>query len=185
MGGLYCGATANTALELRLPRLLIRDWRPDDTTSLVIHANNRNVWINVRDRFPHPYTLSDAEQRIQHATNETPRTHFAIVLDGAAIGAIGVELSADIFRKSAEIGYWLGESFWGRGLATDAVRAMTDYAFLTFDLRRISAGVFEWNPASMRVLEKAGYVCEGRLKKSVVKDGRIIDQLVYAITRDG
>jgi len=183
--GLSRGAKAQTALELTLPRLLIRDWRPDDTTSLVIHANNRNVWINLRDRFPHPYTPADAGRWIRRATNETPRTNFAIVLDGAAIGAIGVELGADVLRKSAEIGYWLGEPFWGHGLATEAVRGMTEYAFLTFDLRRISAGVFEWNPASMRVLEKAGYVCEGRLTKSVVKDGRIIDQLLYAITRDG
>ena len=99
------------------------------------------------------------------------------------IGGIGLELGSDIFQRSAEMGYWLGEPFWGRGIATEAVRAITNYAFSTFNLCRIYAGVFEWNPASMRVLEKAGYICEGRLKKSVFKDGRVIDQFLYAMTR--
>ena len=171
-------------VELELCRFVIRDWRPEDKSSLVKYANNRNIWINLRDRFPHPYTFSDAEQWIREATEVTTVTHFAVVLEGSAIGGIGLELNTDVFRKSAEIGYWLGEPFWGRGIATEAVRAMTDYGFSNFDLCRIYAGVFEWNPASMRVLEKAGYVCEGRLRKSVVKDGRIIDQFLYAIIRD-
>ena len=105
------------------------------------------------------------------------------MVEGAAVGGIGLEQRRDIFRRSAEIGYWLGEPFWGRGITTQALRAVTEYAFKTFDLRRIDAGVFEWNRASMRVLEKAGYLCEARLKKSITKEGRTIDQWVYAMTR--
>ena len=92
-------------------------------------------------------------------------------------------LKDDVFRRSAEIGYWLGEGYWARGIVTEAVRAVTNYAFATFDLCRVYAGVFEWNPASARVLEKAGYEFECRMKKSVTKDGETIDELIYAIVR--
>src|SRR5437867_7861762 len=156
-------------MELKLDRFVIRGWRTGDEASLVRHANNRKIWINLRDRFPHPYTLADAEQWIQHASTVSPATSLAIVVEGAAVGGIGLLLKDDIFRRSAEIGYWLGEEYWGRGIVTEAVRAVTEYAFANFDLCRIYAGVFEWNPASMRVLEKAGYEFEGRMKKSVTK----------------
>ena len=170
-------------MELKLDRFIIRNWRPGDEASLVRHANNRKIWINLRDRFPHPYTPADAEQWIRHASTVSPATSFAIVVEGAAVGGIGLLLKDDIFRRSAEIGYWLGEEYWGRGIVTEAVRAVTEYAFTNFDLCRIYAGVFEWNPASMRVLEKAGYEFEGRVKKSVTKDGRTIDEYIYAIIR--
>jgi RimJ/RimL family protein N-acetyltransferase len=112
-----------------------------------------------------------------------PVTNFAIVVDGAAVGGIGLILKDDIYSRSAEIGYWLGEELWGRGIVSEAVRALTDWAFLNFDLCRIYAGVFEWNPASMRVLEKAGYQLEARLRKRVTKDGQTIDELIYAVVR--
>lgn len=170
-------------MELKLNHLRIRTWKPEDKASLILYGNNRNIWINLRDRFPYPYTAADADQWIRQAIEETPQTHFAIVTQGSVIGGIGLELGTDIFRRSAEIGYWLGEPFWGRGIATAAVRAITNDAFSTFNLCRIYAGVFEWNPASMRVLEKAGYMREGRLKKSVFKDGKVIDQCLYAMIR--
>jgi RimJ/RimL family protein N-acetyltransferase len=170
-------------MELKLSQCLIRDWRSGDEESLARHANNRKIWRNLRDAFPHPYPLEDARQWIASANAATPCTHFAIAVDGAAVGGIGFVLKDDIFRRSAEIGYWLGESYWGRGIVTEAVRAVTDYAFANFDLCRIYAGVFEWNLASMRVLEKAGYEFEARLKKSVTKDGQTVDDFIYAIIR--
>lgn len=170
-------------MEMKLSKSVLRAWKPGDEPSLVRHANSRTIWRNLRDAFPQPYTLADAKRWIEVANPATPITNFAIVVDGAAVGAIGLVLREDVFRRSAEIGYWLGEAFWGRGIVTEAVRAVTDYAFETFDLCRVYAGVFEWNPASMRVLEKAGYEFECRMKKSVTKDGETIDEFIYAIVR--
>ncbi|HSE98579.1 MAG TPA: GNAT family protein [Blastocatellia bacterium] len=170
-------------MELDLGSLIIREWRVGDEESLVRHANNRKIWLNVRDAFPYPYTMADAVQWVRKAGSDDPLTSFAIVIDGEAVGGIGVVLQQDVFRRSAEIGYWLSEGYWGRGIVTRALRAMTDYAFANFDLCRIYAGVFEWNPASMRVLEKCGYQLEGRMKKAVIKDGTIMDDFIYAITR--
>lgn len=168
---------------MKLSKSVLRAWQPGDETSLVRHANSRTIWRNLRDAFPQPYTLAEAKRWIEVANPTTPITNFAIVVDRAAVGAIGLVLREDVFRRSAEIGYWLGEEFWGRGIVTEAVRAVTDYAFETFDLCRVYAGVFEWNPASMRVLEKAGYEFECRMKKSVTKDGETIDEFIYAIVR--
>ena len=170
-------------MELELSKSRLRPWKPGDEESLVRHANSRVIWRNLRDAFPHPYTLANAQHWIRSANPATPVTNFAIVVDGSAVGGIGLVLKDDVFRRSAEIGYWLGEEYWGRGIVTEAVHAVTDYAFATFDLCRVYAGVFEWNPASMRVLEKAGYEYECRTRKSVVKDGEIIDELIYAIVR--
>jgi RimJ/RimL family protein N-acetyltransferase len=138
----------------------------------------------LRDRFPHPYTASDGDRWIRQATQMVPQTHFAIAIGDQAVGGIGLDLQVDVFRRSAEIGIWLGEAHWGRGIATEAVRALTNFAFTNLDVCRVYAGVFEWNPASMRVLEKAGYSVEGRLRKSVTKDGQTIDRMLYAIVRE-
>ena len=171
-------------MELVLTKCAIRSWQPEDVPALVRHANNRQVWRNLRDRFPHPYTVRDAGDWIGRATAAVPETHFAIAIGDEAVGGIGLDLQTDVHRRSAELGFWLAEPYWGRGIMSEAVRAMTDFAFATFDLCRVYAEVFEWNPASMRVLEKAGYSCEGRLRKSVTKDGQTIDQVLYAIVRD-
>ena len=172
------------SMEIRCERLLLRPWRRGDEGALIRYANNRNVWRNLRDRFPHPYTIADAESWIRRneETNE-PTMSFAIVLEGEPVGAVGLEHREDVDRRTLELGYWLGEPFWGRGLATEAARAVADYAFATFDVERLEAGVFEWNPASGRVLEKAGFQLEARLRKSVFKDGQLIDRLLYARLR--
>jgi len=170
-------------MELRLTRSTIRDWRVGDEASLVRHANNHKVWQNLRDAFPHPYTTADAEDWVRKASGDDPMTSFAIEVDGEAVGGIGLVPQTDIFRRSAEIGYWLSEHYWGRGIVTEAVRAFAEWAFANFDLCRLYAGVFEWNPASARVLEKAGFEFEGRMKKAVIKEGRTGDELIYAITR--
>jgi RimJ/RimL family protein N-acetyltransferase len=170
-------------MELKLSRSTLRPWRAGDEASLLRYANDRRVSGNLKDRFPFPYTAADAEAWIAHASKQAPVSNFAIVVDGGAVGGIGVELGQDVFRKSAEIGYWLGEPFWGRGIASEALRAVTEYAFETLDIIRLEAGVFGWNPASARVLEKAGYTLEGRLRQAVIKDGRVGDRLIYGLLR--
>jgi RimJ/RimL family protein N-acetyltransferase len=172
-------------MELALPNGVVRPWRPADVSSLATHANDRRVWMNLRDRFPHPYGVADAESFIALATSMSPVTFFAIAVDGEAVGGIGYTQHEDVERISAEIGYWLGASFWGRGLMTSALIAVTRYAFEQHaDLRRIYAVPFAWNAASFRVLEKAGYRMEGRLRQSAIKDGTVTDQVLYAILRD-
>lgn len=171
-------------MEIALARGRIRSFRPDDAASLARHANSRAVWRNVRDHFPHPYTVEDAALWIERCREALPETQFAIEVDGEAAGGIGFFLQRDVERRSAEIGYWLGEAHWGRGVMTDAVRAATAYGFATFGLIRIYAMVFAWNAASCRVLEKAGYTLEGRLRRAVVKDGQVLDQLLYAAVRE-
>ncbi|HYP28168.1 MAG TPA: GNAT family protein [Blastocatellia bacterium] len=171
-------------MELRLTNSVIRSWHPMDADSLAAHADNPKIWKNVRDVFPQPYTQQDAIRWIQLARSQVPETHFAIAVDGAAVGAIGFVLKKDVYRRSAEVGYWLGEDYWGRGIVAEALRALTDYAFASHDLCRIYAGVFEWNTASMRVLEKAGYSFEARLRKAVTKDNMTADEFVYATIRE-
>lgn len=170
-------------MELKLERCTLRPYRQDDEPSLVRYADNRNISRNMRDRFPYPYTDADARDWTTRVSTQNPVANFAIVVDDEVVGGIGLEPGTDIFRRSAEVGYWLGEPFWGRGLATEALRAVTEYAFKTFDICRLEAGVFEWNPASARVLEKVGYTLEGRARLGVTKDGRTGDRLLYALVR--
>ena len=167
-------------MHLVLKACEIRSWRPSDLEPLVTHANNRDIWLNLRDRFPHPYTLRDGRAFLKHMRDQRPETAFAIAVDGQAAGSIAFQLGGDVERVSAEIGYWLGQPFWGRGIATEALVALTEYAVATHRLTRVFAVPFASNTRSCRVLEKAGYVLEGRLRRSAVKDGVITDQLQYA-----
>ena len=142
---------------LRLKSCDVRSWRTADAESLARHADNRKIWLNLRDAFPHPYTNQDAREFIRSVRDRTPETTFAIAVDGEAVGSVGFVLRHDVERVSAEIGYWLAEPFWGRGIATEALAATTDYAIETHQLTRVYALPFAWNAASCRVLEKAGY----------------------------
>jgi ribosomal-protein-alanine N-acetyltransferase len=169
-------------VELKLERCTIRDWRMDDAPSLATNANNRNVSLWLRDAFPHPYSIEDARNFLERSTTDQPRKNFCIEINRAAVGGIGVLLGEDIHRRTAEFGYWLGEEFWGRGVMSEAVPAFANYCFETFQLRRLYAKPFGNNPASARVLEKAGFVLEGRLRNNVIKDGKILDSLLYART---
>lgn len=134
----------------------------------------------MRDAFPRPFTIERAREFIASARAAKPETRLAIEVDRAAVGGIGIALHSDIERVSAELGYWLGESFWGRGIMSEAVRAMTRHAVETFQLTRVFAVPFESNVASHRLLEKAGYLLEGRLRRCAIKEGKVIDQLLYA-----
>lgn len=170
-------------MRIDLGQVHIREYRDGDAQALVRHANNRNIWRNLRDRFPYPYSHRDAFRWLRQVSLQTPPHDFAIATEDELIGAIGLQPQEDVHRQSAEIGYWLAEPYWGQGIATRAVRAMTEYTFAKTPVVRLYAMVFAWNPASARVLEKAGYVLEGRLRKSVLKDNELIDQLVYATLR--
>jgi RimJ/RimL family protein N-acetyltransferase len=170
-------------MQLPLSRCVVRSWEARDLASMVRHANDRRVWINLRDRFPHPYTTRHGATFLQKVIGAIPETTFAIAVDGEAAGGIGFMLHDDIERVSAEIGYWLGEAHWGRGICTEAVRAVTAYAIGEHELTRMYAVPFTHNIASCRVLEKAGYVREGTMHRSAIKDGTICDQYLYAFTR--
>jgi [ribosomal protein S5]-alanine N-acetyltransferase len=142
------------------------------------------VWRNLRDAFPHPYTLDDADAFIGRVRRSSPRTVFAIEVDGGVAGAIGFFPHTDVERVGAEIGYWLGRPFHGRGIMTAAVRAVVEHAFARHpELQRIWAVPFAWNPASARVLQKAGFQLEGTLRRSALKDGQLVDQWMYARLR--
>jgi RimJ/RimL family protein N-acetyltransferase len=140
------------------------------------------VWLNLRDLFPHPYTAADAEAWVSLASNQAQPTNLAIEVQSETVGGVGLELHDDVERVSAEIGYWLGQRFWNRGIMTAAVRAVTEYWFEQFSLTRVYALPFVTNVASHRVLEKAGYVREGLLRRSAIKNGVVVDQVLFAIT---
>ena len=161
-------------------RCAIRPWRSSDADAIVKHANNPNIARHLRDRFPHPYTRRHAVEFLEHATMAEPAMHFAIEVDGEAVGGVGCVPGSDVERYSAEIGYWLGESLWGRGITTESVSMVTDYVFTHCDMLRLFALPFADNTASRRVLEKAGYACEGILRASAVKFGEPRDQALYS-----
>ena len=168
---------------IKLKTCELRPFQLGDVESIARHANNQKIARNLRDIFPHPYRSSDAECYINFAHEQQRDLYAAIVVDGAAGGAIAFRFGEDVHRRSAEIGYWIGEEFWGKGIATEATIAITEHAFSTTDMLRAYACVYSWNPASARVLEKAGYVREGVMRSHVVKDGEILDALVYAKIR--
>jgi [ribosomal protein S5]-alanine N-acetyltransferase len=168
-------------IELKGERSVVRPWRHTDAASLVKHANNVNVARQLRDRFPHPYTPGNAREFIRLVAEARPITSFAIVVDEEAAGGIGFSPGTDVERYSAEIGYWLGEPFWGRGIVAEALRLVSEYAFRTCNMLRLFAVPFADNARSIRVLEKAGYACEGILRASSVKYGVPRDQALYAL----
>lgn len=155
-----------------------------DAEGLVRQANDLEVARQLRDRFPHPYTDRDARAFLRHAMKEDA-SNLAIDVDGEPAGAIGYVSGTDIERFSAEIGYWLGRPYWGRGIATDALVTLTEHLFREGRALRLFALPFAANLASIRVLEKAGYTREGVLRSSSVKDGQVKDQLMYARINPG
>ena len=171
-------------MVLDLGGVKVRSWRRDDLKSLICHANNAKIAANLRDQFPHPYTRRDAIDFLDYAQSQVPECSFAIEFSGEAVGGVGFMLGRDIARLSAEMGYWLGEEFWGRGIATRVVTAMSDWAFENYQLTRVFAMAFAPNAASVRVLEKAGFEREGVMRRSAIKNGVILDQILFAKVRD-
>lgn len=159
---------------------IIRDWQMEDAPSIAKYANNRKIWMNLRDAFPHPYGIQDAEAFISRVTGADAMVAFAIATPYEAIGSIGLTPGKDVHRYTAEMGYWLAEPFWGQGIMTQAVKSLADDAIHDLKMHRIFAEPYTTNPASARVLEKAGFLCEGILRSSVFKDGKVLDQYLYS-----
>jgi [ribosomal protein S5]-alanine N-acetyltransferase len=164
---------------------IIRQWKNEDLQELVTQADNINVWNNLRNYFPHPYTEEHGKAWLEKVVDALPAINMAIEADGKLAGGIGLILNGDVYIKSAEIGYWVAEQNWGKGIATEAVRQMTEYAFYYFDLVRLYAEVFETNKASMRVLEKNGYYLEGVRRKAVFKNNILMDDYIWVKLRTG
>lgn len=163
----------------------LRRLKTTDAETMALQANNKKIWDCVRDLFPYPYTTDDARAFIQRTEDESPPHTFAIVTgDDELCGVIGLVPNDDVYRIGSELGYWIGEPYWGKGLATEAIAQMIRYGFEELHLERIYAGVFDFNKASMRVLEKNGFIKEGIKRRAVIKNGQIRDEHQYAIIRN-
>ncbi len=163
----------------------LREWQLGDAESIAKYANNQEIAKNLRNIFPHPYTIEDAKSYVNNCINsdKTRQCTQAIVVSDEAVGSIGVFLKDDVYCKSAELGYWLGEAFWNKGIMSAAIKQICDFAFEEYDIVRIFAEPFAHNIGSRKVLEKAGFQLEGVLKKSVYKNGQIFDSCIYAFTK--
>lgn len=161
----------------------LRPWELSDLTSLVKYANNPKIAGNMTDAFPSPYTEESGRAFISMAQKGVSAYLMAIEVEGEAVGGIGIHRQSDIMRKNAELGYWLAEPFWGKGITSQAVQKMVEYAFNTFDINRIYARPFGSNKASQRVLEKSGFTLEARIEKNIFKKGEYLDELIYAVRK--
>lgn len=175
-----------TAVTIDIDDHVLRHYRDGDVDGLVKYANNSGLFAQVSDRFPHPFTREDAKSWIERCRDIERGSVLAICAADELIGTIGLEFHEGVHRRIAQIGYWIGEPFWGQGIATNALHALhafTAHAFASFDIDRLEAFVYETNPASARVPEKAGYTCEGRLRKRVFKLGQVIDESIWSRLR--
>ncbi|NEU10453.1 GNAT family N-acetyltransferase [Flavihumibacter sp. R14] len=172
-------------MMISLSKCRLRSFRFGDEISLQGHADNISVWMNLRNSFPHPFTVNDAISWISLNRNNPKPCNLAITVNDDVIGGIGISQQTDIYQLNAEIGYWLGEPYWNKGIMTEVVMAMVDYTFANFNVIRIYAGVFDHNIASMRVLEKAGFHREAIHRKAIYKYGEILDEHLYAILKPG
>jgi len=170
-------------MELVEGRVRLRPLRYADRERLAELANNRKIWNNLRDMFPHPYTENDADKFIDMVKQQEPQLTFAIEFEFELAGVIGIVLQSDVYRKGAEIGYWIGEPYWKKGIATIALKLASDYAFKSLELERLYAGIFEGNEGSKRVLEKCGFTLEGIFRKAIFKNNRLLDEYRYAKLR--
>ncbi len=163
--------------------VIIRAWRADDLDNLVRGADNPNVARWMTDGFPHPYTADEGRAYLASIAGDDPAKVFAIEVEGRAVGSIGIFPQSDIHHRNAEMGYWLTEEYWGRGIVAEAIRQIVEYGFHTFDIDRIFARPFGSNERSHRVLQKAGFTLEARFSGTIIKNDRLEDEVYYAIRR--
>ena len=167
---------------LKSSPVTIKPIQEENVSQLAQLANNKRIWDNLMDYIPHPYTIQDAYRFIATMSDENPQVTFGIYYKMELCGVIGLVLKTDVYRLTAELGYWVGEPYWGKGIATKAISLITSYGFNKLSLVRISANVFDHNQASMRVLEKNGFEKDAILKKRAIKNDQIIDLHVYSKT---
>jgi ribosomal-protein-alanine N-acetyltransferase len=160
-------------------QVILREWKRSDADALAAIANNKKIWDNVRDLLPYPYTKKDAKEWLELVKKQKTVTTFCIEVDGKLAGSIGVTLKDDVYKKTAEIGYFIAEEYWGKGAATEAIKQMVSYVQKEFDIVRIYAEVFEFNRASMKALEKNGFYLESIRKKAAFKNNMIVDDYVW------
>jgi len=159
--------------------VILREWKKSDATTLARIANNKKIWDNVRDRLPYPYSEKDAKEWLALVRKQKIVTTFCVEANGEVAGSIGFTLKDDVYRKNAEIGYFIAEEYWRSGIATEAVKQLVDYIEKNFDVVRIYAEVFDYNKASMKVLEKNGFYLESIRKKAAIKNDVILDDYVW------
>jgi ribosomal-protein-alanine N-acetyltransferase len=159
--------------------IVLRPWQKQDAQELAAVANNKNIWNNLRDALPSPYTVMDALQWIAQVNDKSPVVNFAIVYNGQVAGSIGCVPKTDVARKTVEIGYFVGEHYWGKGIATEAVRLLVDFIETRMDVIRIYANVFAQNTASMKVLQKNSFHLEAIHRKAVIKNNEVMDEYIW------
>lgn len=162
----------------------LRPWTINDLESLVENANNYKIARFMTDGFPHPYTAENGRSFIEFANKDKPVHIFAIDVNGKAVGGIGIHPQADVMKKNAELGYWLGEAYWGKGIITGAIKEITEFAFKNYDITRLFARPFGTNLASQKVLQKAGFKLEARIEKNIFKYGEFLDETIYAVRKE-
>jgi len=172
-------------MEIKFEGIVLKPWSIRDAADLSKIANNKFISDNLRDGFPFPYSLEDAKNWLGIILPEnSPPRFFAIKYDNCLVGSIGIVSKSDIYKKNFEIGYFLGEEYWGQGIATKAIKAATSYAFNDFDIVRVYAEPFADNPGSRRALEKAGFILEATLRRNVIKNGIIKNSCIYSVLRE-
>jgi RimJ/RimL family protein N-acetyltransferase len=172
-------------MEIFSEGILLRPWAISDASNLAIVANNKKIAENVRDGFPFPYSVRDAHDWLNIILPENfPPRFFAIISDSQLVGSIGIITKTDIYRKNVEIGFFISEDFWGKGIATKAIKAATSYAFREFDIVRVYAETFSDNTRSQKALQKAGFKLEATLKKNIVKNEVIKDSCIYSVLKE-
>lgn len=170
-------------MEIKAQGFTLREWRTGDVAALQHHADNSKIYDYLLDIFPHPYTMENAVEWVDMMLNQDPLLVFVIDIGDELAGVVGITMRVDVYRKAPLIGYWLGEAYWGRGIMTQAVRLVVGYAFANLDITRLQAGIFSTNPASMRVLEKAGFVKEGIARSAIFKNGMVLDEHCYGLVK--
>ena len=173
-----------TTLSVNYPGLRLRRLRHGDADSLVRHGNNPKVAQNLQDRFPSPYTREDAYRFIEYAQGATLESIFGIEVEGEVNGIGSLLFKEDVFSVSTELGYWLSEAHWGKGMMTEVVKSLTRHAFADLEKERVYANAYDYNPASRRVLEKAGFQLEGKARNAAVKNGRLMDVWTFGCIRE-